>query len=278
VPALLFAVASSLTYGCADFAGGLAARRAHILRVVAITAPASLAVGLLLLPLLGGRWSPAGVAWGAASGIASAAAFTLLYQCLSMGPMGVLSPITALVSAILPAGVGILDGDRLDVLAVVGIGLALIAVLLISGGGGATSIRPYRTALLLAVGAGAAIGASLICLDRSPHDSGVTPIVVGRTVSSGTLMFAFLVRRSHLPAGRPQWELAAGAGAMDSLANLAFLLAVRDGELAIVSVVTSLYPAGTVVLARVVLGERLARSQAAGLALAAAALALLALN
>src|SRR3954447_12127571 len=103
--ALLLALASSLAYGAADFLGGVAARGAHVLWVVVIAAPASLLIELLLWPLVGARFLPGAVAWGAASGVASAAAFALVYRTLAIGPMSVLSPVTALVSAALPVGV-----------------------------------------------------------------------------------------------------------------------------------------------------------------------------
>src|SRR5512139_3461246 len=100
--ALLLALACSIAYGSADFLGGVAARGAHVLRVVLIAAPISLVVELLLLPAAGADFSSAAVAWGAASGVASAATFALLYRTLAIGPMSVLSPVTALVSATLP--------------------------------------------------------------------------------------------------------------------------------------------------------------------------------
>src|SRR4051812_23189998 len=123
--ALVLALASSLAYGAADFLGGVAARDAHVLRVVMIAAPASLLVELLLWPAIGADFATAAVAWGAASGLASAAAFALLYRTLAIGPMSVLSPVTALVSATLPVAVGLLAGERLSGLAVAGMTLAL---------------------------------------------------------------------------------------------------------------------------------------------------------
>src|SRR3954451_14874206 len=104
--ALFLALASSLAYGAADFLGGLAARGAHVLRVVVIAAPASLLVELLLWPVVGATFASGAVRWGAASGVASAAACALLYRTLAIGPMIVLSPVTALVSAALPVTVG----------------------------------------------------------------------------------------------------------------------------------------------------------------------------
>ena len=188
--ALLLALACSLAYGGADFLGGLAARDAHVLRVVVIAAPASLLVELLLWPVAGASFSAGAVAWGAASGLASAAAFTLLYVTLAIGPMSVLSPVTALVSAALPVGVGLLSGERPGGLAITGMALAFVAVVIISGGGETSGARPSRTALLLAFGAGAAIALQLVCLDQAPDDSGVAPLLVGRAVSSAAVIGA----------------------------------------------------------------------------------------
>lgn len=276
--ALVLALASSLAYGSADFLGGVAARGAHVLRVVIIAAPASLLVELLLWPAAGARFVPGAVAWGAASGLASAAVFALLYRTLAIGPMSVLSPVTALVSAALPVGVGLLEGEHLSGLAVGGMTLALAAVVVVSGGADTRGLRPSRTALALAVGAGAAIALQLVCLDQAPGDSGVAPLLVGRAVSSAVTLGAAFSLRSHLGDTRPSLSASVAAGALDSLANFAFLLAVRDGDLAVVAVITALYPAATVLLARAVLGERLGRSQLAGLGLAAVAVSLLAVG
>jgi len=276
--ALILALASSLAYGAADFLGGVAARGAHVLRVVAIAAPASLLVELLLWPAIGADFTSGAVAWGAISGVASAAAFALLYRTLAIGPMSVLSPVTALVSAALPVSVGLLSGEHLTGLAVGGIGLAFAAVVLVSGGSDIAGARPSRTALTLAFGAGAAIALQLVCLDQAPDDSGIAPLLIGRAVSSVVVLGAAVALRSRLGTARPSLPASAAAGALDSLANLAFLLAVRDGDLAIIAVITALYPAGTVLLARVVLNERIGTTQLAGLALAAVAVSLLAIG
>ncbi|MEV0055463.1 DMT family transporter [Saccharopolyspora shandongensis] len=276
--ALLLAVGSSLAYGCADFLGGLGARKAHVLRTVMIAAPASLAVELLLWPLLGASFSTATVAWGAASGVASAAAFALLYRTLAIGPMNVLSPVTALVSAALPVGVGLLQGEHLAAAGVVGLPLALVAVVLVSAGHGAGSVRPSRTALLLAFGAGAAIALQLIFLHQAPSDSGVAPLIVGRAVSSAVVLAAAGLMRRRLGSERPAYAMSAAAGALDSVANLLFLLAARSGDLAVVAVIVALYPAGTILLARGVIAERIHRGQLVGLGTAAVAVSLLALT
>lgn len=276
--ALLLALGSSLAYGCADFLGGLGARKAHVLRTVMVAAPASLAVELMLWPVLGASFSPAALGWGAASGVASAAAFALLYKTLAIGPMNVLSPVTALVSAALPVGVGLMQGERLGMAGLLGLPLALAAVVLVSAGHGAGSARPSRTALLLALGAGAAIALQLIFLHQAPSDSGVAPLVIGRAVSSAVTLAAAGIMHRRLGPEKPVYAMSAGAGVLDSLANLLFLLAARSGDLTVVAVITALYPAGTVLLARKVLAERIHRGQLVGLGTAAVAVSLLALT
>ncbi|WP_151484573.1 EamA family transporter [Streptomyces albicerus] len=276
--ALLLALGSSLAYGCADFLGGLGARKAHVLRTVMIAAPASLVVELMLWPVLGASFSAGALGWGAASGVASAAAFVLLYRTLAIGPMNVLSPVTALVSAALPVGVGLLQGEHLAVAGLVGLPLSLVAVALVSAGHGAGAARPSRTALLLAFGAGAAIALQLIFLHQAPSDSGVAPLIVGRAVSSAVTLAAAGVMYRRLGAERPAYAMSAAAGVLDSVANLLFLLAARSGDLAVVAVIVALYPAGTVLLARGVLAERIHRGQLVGLGTAAVAVSLLALT
>ncbi|MGW7098818.1 EamA family transporter [Streptomyces sp. NPDC054838] len=276
--ALLLALGSSLAYGCADFLGGLGSRKAHVLRTVMIAAPASLTVELLLWPFLGASFDPATLGWGAASGIASAAAFALLYRTLAIGPMNVLSPVTALVSAVLPVCVGLLQGEHLGLAALTGLALALAAVVLVSAGNGADGARPSRTALLMASGAGGAIALQLVFLHQAPADSGVGPLIVGRAVSSAVTLVAAGLMYRRLGVEKPAYAMSASAGVLDSVANLLFLLAARSGDLAVVAVITALYPAGTVLLARSVLAERIHRGQLIGLGTAAVAVSLLALT
>ena len=276
--ALLLALGSSLAYGCADFLGGLGARKAHVLRTVMIAAPASLLVELLLWPFLGASFSPGALGWGAASGVASAAAFALLYRTLAIGPMNVLSPVTALVSAMLPLGVGLTQGEHLGPAGLIGLPLALAVVVLVSAGRGADTARPSRTALLLAFGAGAAIALQLIFLHQAPSDSGVAPLIIGRAVSSAVTLTAAGLMYRKLGSEKPAYTMSAAAGVLDSVANLLFLLAARSGDLAVVAVITALYPAGTVLLARGVLAERIHRGQLVGLGTAAVAVSLLALT
>jgi drug/metabolite transporter (DMT)-like permease len=136
--------------------------------------------------------------------------------------------------------------------------------------------RPALSTLLMGVGAGASIALQLIALNAAPVDSGVAPLIAGRAVSATVLLLAALAVRGRLGQSRPSLPLAVTAGTLDSLANLLFLYAVRHGPLAVIAVIEALYPAGTLLMARIVLGERLTRPQLAGIGAAAVAVVLLA--
>jgi drug/metabolite transporter (DMT)-like permease len=276
------AALSSIFYGVADFIGGSTSKRLHVLQVVAISAPASLAVEILLIPVFGATWSWEAAGWGALSGLASAAAFTLLYAALARGPMGILSPITAVISAAVPVAVGfIVAAAAPGPLKVLGLVIAAPAVVLLSLGSAPAKSSPPRTSsLLIAAGAGLAIGTQLVFLHAAPADSGVVPLIVGRAVASVILGVAAAIVLPRVRAGRPSWRLmglAALAGALDSLANLAFLISSRLGDLAVSGMIVALYPAATVVLAWIVLRERLGWKALVGIVLALVGVALLAI-
>lgn len=275
--ALSLALLGSVLYGLADFAGGIAARQTNVMRVVAISSVAGLTIITLTLPIAGGVWSPAAILLGVATGVFSAAVFVLLYRALAIGPMGVLSPITAVVGAVIPVGFGLFIGEQVGPWGLAGIVLALIAVVVISASGDPLHQRPSAKGLALAFGCGLAIAGFFIVLSQTPTDSGAVPLVVGRIAATVLLGTAFLVGRRNMVRGTG-WRLAVIAGVLDSLANLLFLISVREGQLAVVAVVTALYPAATVLCARFILKERLTRVQIAGLVVAASAVTVLALQ
>ncbi|MGD8194528.1 EamA family transporter [Herbiconiux sp. P18] len=298
----LLGLVGGIVYGGADFLGGLAARRLGAVRVTVVSAFSGLVLLLAAYPFVGGTASAEAVGLGALSGLAGAAAIALLYGCLALGPMSILSPLTAVVSALVPFTIGLLGGERLPLLGWVAIALALVAVVLVGfvPEKGAASPRPLG--LAMAVGAGALIGVFLVLLDRTPPDSGLVPLLLNRSVSTAVMLVVLAgvlgitaVRRARStdaprppkPAfaesgPAPRWAeravlLAIACGLVDALANLLLLLALRAGELTVVSVLTALYPAGTVILAAVLLRERVAAVQVVGLVLAFVAAALLAL-
>lgn len=279
--AALFGVSGAIVYGAADFFGGLSSRRLGAVRTAGIAALTGLAVLLAALPVLGGRWSVQALAIGALSGVAGAVALSLLYACLAIGPMSVLSPVTALVGAVVPMGFGLLRGERLGPLGTVGLALALAAVVLVALVPESRGVRATPRGVLMAVGSGTAIGVFLVLLDATPEDSGLVPLLANRTVNA-LLMFAVLsvlVLRRRESRGRDVrhgLRLALACGALDATANVLLLAGVRTGELIVVSVLTALYPAGTIALAALVLKERITPVQSVGLVLAGVAAVLLA--
>src|SRR5918993_2861342 len=166
------ALIGALVYGGADFFGGLAAKRLRSIVVTAVAAASGLVFLLVLLPFVGGAWSPADMAWGALAGVFGVVAVALLYACLAIGPMSILSPLTAVVSAIAPMLWGLLvNGETLSPWGYAGLGVALVAVILVGFIPGEQVVRPTPRGLLMAVGAGLAIGAFLIAIDQTASGS-----------------------------------------------------------------------------------------------------------
>ena len=287
---VLIGLASALVFGAADFLGGLAAKRMSAILTTAIGAATGLVILIAALPLLGGRLSTEAVVLGALSGVAGAIAIGLLYACLAIGPMSILSPLTAVVSAIVPLTAGLIRGEQLGTLGLIAIGLALVAVVLVGFVPEKGAVRPRLKGILMAIGAGAGIGAFLIIIDLTPDDSGLVPLVANRAVNAalmfGAVAVIALVARAKRGTAegvapptvwRTALALAIGCGILDILANIGLLIGLRLGELSVLSVLIALYPAGTIILAAIVLRERIAPVQYAGLALALTASAMLAL-
>ncbi|HEX5858894.1 MAG TPA: EamA/RhaT family transporter [Microbacterium sp.] len=285
----------ALVYGAADFYGGLAAKRLRSVLVTAIAAATGLALFVLAAPVIGGTWSFDAVAWGALSGLFGALSVVLLYACLAIGPMSILSPLTALVSAVAPMFWGlVVEGEGLGVLGYLGIAVALVAVVLVGFVPGRGAVRPSARAVLMAIGAGLAIGGFLIVLDQPAHDSGLVPLIAGRAANLALMTTVIIVMAvvarvrpavaspfASSPEGprglRGGVALAIACGVLDAAANALLLFGLRLGELAVMSVLTAMYPAGTILLAAAVLRERIAAVQWIGLALALTAGALFAL-
>lgn len=241
----------------------------------------SQAMGFILLlgvvPLFGGHLTHDGLVYGAIAGVCGAVGIVLLYHALSVGKMGVVSPITAVLAAALPVIVGLARGDRLSVWQLAGIGIALAAVVLISlttepDGRFEFSTLGVREAIV----SGVALGGFYIFLALAGKGAGLYPLACARFASIiFLLLVAFTMRRVIVPAASTLAIVLVG-GAVDMTANVLYVLAAYAGYLSIAAVLTSLYPASTVFLARIVLRERLANVQKVGVALALAGVALIA--
>lgn len=276
--AVLLALCSAATYGVGDFLGGMAAKRARAVAVLLWSHLFGLGLLLLSTTFISGEATARDWLLGATGGLAGAAGVGLLYRALSIGPMGAVAPVTALLAAAVPVIAGFAKGERPEAAAVIGMAAAVVAIVLISAEGGG-SMRPSDLrGVTLALGAGLGFGLFFVALSYTGDDSGMWPLVGARSASVGLIGGLALIGRidAEVPGGNPRL-LTAGAGALDVAANVLYLLAIREGLLSVVSVLSSLYPASTVVLAWIVLRERFAPMQRVGLALAVGAATLMAI-
>jgi drug/metabolite transporter (DMT)-like permease len=275
--AAVLALLSAATYGVGDFCGGLAARRIPAASVVLWSHLLGLVLLLASTAFVSGEVVGGDLLIGALGGLCGAVGVGLLYKGLSIGQMSVIAPVTALLSAAVPVVAGYVEGERPRGTAVAGMVLALVAIVLVSAEGDG-SLRPTDLrGVSYALGAGMGFGLFFVALSHTGEDAGLWPLVAARAASVSALGAAALVgvvsRRLPIPGSR---TLTAAAGALDAQANVFYLLAVRQGLVSVISVLAALYPVSTVVLARVVLHERFARVQVAGMALALPATILMA--
>ena len=277
---IVFALTAAVLYGSADFLGGAVSRRTHVLSVLIVSAPAGAVVLLTAALAAGGPVGTAGLGWAAAAGAAGGTGLIMFYAGLAAGPMRVVAPVSALVSTVLPVGVAIAGGERPGTLAYVGGGVCLLATVLVSsesiGRGRRPDSRPVGRGLLLGVGGGVGFGLFFLFLQHAGHSGVLWPSAVARI--TGALVVTGAVAWLGGVAWRTvsPWLLAAAvaSGLLDAGANVCYVVATRDGLFGIAVVLTSLYPGVTVLLARLVLGERMRLPQLAGLLLAVAGIAL----
>jgi drug/metabolite transporter (DMT)-like permease len=276
--AVVLALLAAFTYGTGDFISGLGGRRSDpavlILPVQVVGLLGAVAAALII----GGTPTPAMWAWGALSGVGSGIGTVSLLRGLALGRMSVVAPLSAVITAALPAVVGLFIGDHLTWWGWAGIGLALPAIAVAAGAGGDTGFRMADIGYGLVAGAG--FGLMFIALDRAGGSSaGAWPLVPGQIVALLVVLIIAvpsLIRRRGQPlqlAAAVRWG--AVGGLLGAAANLLFLLSTSAGQLTISSVLTALYPAVTVLLAALVLHEPITPTQRTGLAAAAASIVLI---
>jgi drug/metabolite transporter (DMT)-like permease len=292
---IVFALAAAVLYGSADFLGGAASRQSRTLSVAALSVPAGALIMLLAAAVAGGPLPTAGLGWAIAAGASGAAGLLTFYTGLAVGPMSVVAPVSALVSTILPVTVAVATGERLGARVFLGVVVCLVAIVLVSlergvwparrargqpgdragGQGRARSLRHHPALRGFGYGAGSGIlfGVFFVCL-RYAGSSGVFwPVAIARMGNSAVVIAAVVLARAR-PVGREAGgrvlAAAVGSGVLDSTANLFYVMATRAGLFGVAIVLTSLYPGITVLLARVVLRERMHVVQRIGLLFAAA--------
>lgn len=263
----LLALGSAVIYGAADFLGGLASRRASTIVVLVVVQAAGLLPFLLLLALVPGTPTRVDLLWGAAAGVAGNAGVGFLYRALAIGTMSIVAPTTAVCAVVLPVAVDALGGQRLAPVTWAGIGLAVMAIVLVGQHGDVGRPRGARAlppGLLMAFVSGVAIGLFFIALARTSAAAGLWPLLASRSVGLVIFLAIAVGRGESMRLPREVRRIAVACGVLDMLANALYLLATRGGPLSVVVTLASLYPASTVLLARVVIGERLSRQQAIG--------------
>lgn len=267
---------ASLGWGFADFGGGLASRRAPVLGVLLGSQLSSLVVGVPLLLAFGGEPSmrPLDIAISTLGGVLGATGLAVLYRGLSVGRMGVVAPVAAVLTATMPVVFGFLTEGIPSILAIVGIGFAVASVVLVSRSATTTTDRP--SGLRYGLAAGVIFGLFTISASGLADDLILTPTLVIRVASVSVITLWILLRSQPWRVARRQWPALVAIGLVDMAATASYLSAISIGPLAIAAILASLYPVVTTILAALVLRERIAPVNAVGIAAAGLAVVLIA--
>lgn len=272
------ALLAAVVYGAGDFLGGLASKRTTVFTVVPISGLFGLITAIAAVPIFSpGPPSTRDLELGAIIGVIGAGAIAFLYQGLAVARMSVVAPITAVVAAVVPVTFGLIIGERPGAGAIVGILLALVAVALVSSASDEDVTgqpEPRRSGIVESLISGIGFGLLYVVLSQTSH--GMWPLVAARTVSVLVVAIAAVAAGKLAPPARGSLGTIAFSGILDMGGNVFYLLALRHTLISVAAVVTSLYPASTVVLARIVLREKFNRVQWIGVACAAAGLVLIA--
>ena len=272
---ILLSLGAAIAYGASDFIGGVLARRASAWAIASTSQSAAAVLALMMVAANPIQPTARALAWGAIGGIGASAGNVLIYRGLGSGRMSVVAPVSALACAALPVLVGLVAGERPGTQRLAGVVIAFPAVWLVSGGG--AGLRNIHVAdVVNGLAAGLGFGLQFSALGQIPRDAGFVPLALSQIVSvAGIVLSATVLSAPWVPRDRHS-RLGVVAGVLAGVATISFQLATHAGLLTIAGVLASLYPAVTVLLAALVLRERVERSQGAGLAIAAGAVVLIA--
>lgn len=272
---VILGLLASLGWGVADFGGGLASRRAPVLGVLLGSQVASLVVAAPILAL-GSEpaMRPIDLLISIAGGAFAAIGLSLLYRGLSVGRMGVVAPVAAVLTATLPVGFGFLTEGIPSIFAIVGIAFAAISVILVSRSPAASEGRP--SGLKFGLAAGVVFGLFSISATGLGDGLIISPVVAIRVTSVTIIAVWILVARQPWRVSKGLWPALVGIGVIDMAATAAYLSAIAIGPLAVAAILASLYPVITTILAGLVLRERVTAIHAAGILAAGAAVVLIA--
>lgn len=271
---VVLGLASALAWGAGDFGGGILGRRAPVVGIVLLTQLTGL-VAALAFAATRGEPVPAGadLGWAVAAGLFGVMGITSLYHGLAVGRMGVVAPTTGLLAALIPVAAGFVLEGIPDRLVIAGIGVALVAVVLVTRAPDGGTGRPSGIGWALLAGAG--FGLFNTSVGQLSGEGAFAPLVLIRLVQAIAVGAFIVTARQRWRLPRDMVPKAMVVGLFDMGGNAAFILATQAGALAIASVLSSLYPVVTVILAIVILRERVNRSHVAGIALTAAAIVLI---
>ncbi len=275
--AVLLATLAALAYGLSDFIGGIVARRTTAWSVAFVGQIASTLCTAGVALFVDGSPSGSDFAWAALAGVGGGLGTGFLYRGLATGRMGVVAPVSAVGAAVVPVVVGAATGERPSMLVWVGVVAALPGIWLVSSEpAGEDPTGSLAEGLVDGVLAGLGFGLLFAAIGQVPDGAGFWPLTLAQAVSVvAAVLLAMALRADWVPRERAVlWG--AVAGPLGAAAAVLFLLATQQGYLAVSGVITSLYPAATVLLAATVLRERIHLVQALGLALCAGAITLVA--
>ena len=273
--AVLLALLAALSYGLSDFVGGLVSRRTSAWPVAFVGNAAALVGAVVVALVVPGDPAPADLWWGALAGLGTGTGGAFLYRGLAAGRMGVVAPVSAVGAALVPVSVGVVTGERPELLVWLGIAAAVPGIWLVSRESGEQG--DLAAGLADGVLAGLGFGLLFAAMGQVPEEAGFWPLALAQAVGTVSVaLMATLLGARWVPHARSQAWGGIVAGVLGTTAVVAFLLATQRGLLTIASVVTSLYPAVTVLLAATLLREHIHRSQAVGLVLCTVAVGLVA--
>jgi uncharacterized membrane protein len=271
--AIVLALAASVSWGIGDFLGGTSSRRTSALAVLAVSEVAGLVLAAVVVEASSEPWPGSAALWAVAAGIAGLAGLGGLYRGMAVGAIGVVAPLSS-AAAIIPVCVGIATGDRPSGVQLAGVGCALVGVVLASRERVEGRVR-LAAGVELALLAAAGFGLYFVFIDHAAEHGAVWAATISRATAA-VLAVAIALALGRLNPPARLLPVLVLVGCFDVGANILLAVALRHGLISLVSVLASLYPIVTVLLARIVLGERAERTQQVGVGLALTGAALIA--
>lgn len=273
--AVALALAAAVTWGVGDFFGGVASRRGPVVAVAFTSQAVGLVVAAAIAPVIGGDPTVADIGWGLGAGVFGGLGLLTFYRGMATSRIAVVAPISAIGTAVFPAAVGLAAGDELAGLEVAGGLVGLVAIWLLGQTTGDEHRGTVASGVLYGLVTGIGFGGLLVGLAQLSTDAGFWPLIPTRLAGIGILALLAAATRRPLRVGGPVLSPVIAAGSLGIIGNGIFIVAAREGPLALIAVLAALFPAATVLLARVVLQERLSAARTAGLAVAITAVAMI---